>query len=1804
MISREDAISHLKGLWNVDELKFIAEFYRPKRDDGSYFKARKGQDDYGFLRNFSSNDREIFYPGSVDLDYNRKVNFKQLVADGLEDGKYYYVELELEDDSNRRKNPYLLRVKDIYILEHDHIPPKEFIRNWFYKKGRTPEDAATIAAQLSLNELELYTHTKRFIFELIQNADDMPMGNKPVSINIQLLNDHLLFIHTGKFFDRDDVKAISDAAKSTKATDLTQTGYKGIGFKSVFTDSNRVFIKSGSYSFKFDKNESVYSDFKALYKGYYQSLSEEAKKQFDIEFSGREAEFTNIDRIPWQIKPIWFDNHDLNDELKSSSFVENHSVAIALQIGATVIEAKNYHAMVHNLLRESRFLLFLRNTSELKYSLKHGLTEENQVNVAVKRHHESLDVFLNDEQISSFVKHDFDIKITNDDFLKAGLDFQKRELENGKFEFYDNDGRKLENIPEKLGMLNETRITLAASCKKNAIQSLKKEETLLFNYLPTSDQRFGFPYLVNADFVSKTDREFIQIENKWNHFLFYHIGRLSALWIAELAKKTHVFEGRAHHTYIRTYLNLLPTALLDENNAELGTINSAYNRGFLLGLEEESFVISKIGQMHKVNEVFLDDTGLSRVFGNNFISHISGNPKALPHFLIDTTSLRKEYLDIDRYSGGQLCLDLEKEENQYTFHKYILGVKDSRYQDFLNWFSEFIHKEKIAPEWVFNLACLRIDDHVVSFKEAISKETFILRSARTKPIQGVLQKLGFELSEIDLSNESYDQIIDAVSTFDTYIKSDKLLYEHITNNADFSETSSDEKNLLITFFKSLEDVGPVRYSQTLALFNSQNKSRGLKPLKQLITPGIASLPMWLQDFQIDDNDYEALDEELQKELLTENQILECIFCNATLFEEVSNALNEENIESFYNYILTLHTALPDNVELDFSKVPWLYAPQSDPHFQLPTLTYWPDSLVKLDANKYVNVKSVLESLSDLNLPVYQALKLKDAFSLGGLSISMSDKLIKEANLEVIALNDFLDWTSSEVSDKQFINQFDFIQDGEYFNIQSSLGHKYYYSENTALISFIDEHDSENVFKLFPKELFGEKRAFIGLLHDDQLLFDLIDNRLGGNELVQHLTLNSSLEVRKAFLASLEKLEFSTVNSFSKEDTEYQIVSIAAATMRDEKELINSFRSKLIVDEKDLVSHAISSDIIFFPEQTKLGVTLEQVLPKYGNTTFSVDKITDCFNGLSCRFLFKQEHRATQKIYVELLKLDVDHYAPEQTLFLNVHGQKNSLAKPWGEKPTLFPGTATQENKEEAWTTFLALSYRQFQESAFMPDTSVFGEKVFEGINLSSEYCLIQESPPSWINNWLKDQEEKELENRKEFLIKLGAIGEAHAVNELRKALKNQTGFEEFKWAEISNPVMHINTINWLSKIQQTVPISITKDKLKQIYDKAKALVPSLATLPLAVRVDLEDETYQLTTIEEGITFYRIHSSWNADYSDLIKKHIADKNGVLIDDLIPTESLTGRTVITGSIASNIDLDKLNSRQPLATPFFKEWAKSNELKVSVYNGQRIPYKITLNEVVLGSEDNEIAEILNGELIICQPAVEGFPESVQSYLNPADYFNLVGFKQDYFKKLQNEIKFTDDQLEQLKKLFDEDLPEDYKKNFNLAALVTALEWLPDEGYGVDAARGMLDSTHEFAQLSPVIDNNSGAELTIMARSARQGLLYMTQSAWDRLNDAHTYLFTDYGRGEYQIFKSKQDVLDANDKKTDYQIIRIETEANADNVDKILNGEYDRSKIWIIFRVKENEGYDRLFYKKLEPRQGEIKSTTRMDTSKFTSI
>jgi hypothetical protein len=84
----------------------------------------------------------------------------------------------------------------------------------------------------------LYPIRTHFLYELLQNAEDAlgkrgTLGNDRV-VEFRLFPDRLEFRHNGKPFDEADVRGVCGIKKSTKATDYSQIGKFGIGFKSVY----------------------------------------------------------------------------------------------------------------------------------------------------------------------------------------------------------------------------------------------------------------------------------------------------------------------------------------------------------------------------------------------------------------------------------------------------------------------------------------------------------------------------------------------------------------------------------------------------------------------------------------------------------------------------------------------------------------------------------------------------------------------------------------------------------------------------------------------------------------------------------------------------------------------------------------------------------------------------------------------------------------------------------------------------------------------------------------------------------------------------------------------------------------------------------------------------------------------------------------------------------------------------------------------------------------------------------------------------------------------------------------------------------------------------------------------------------------------------------------------------------------------------------------------------------------------------------------------------------------------------------
>lgn len=117
-----------------------------------------------------------------------------------------------------------------------------------------PIHAVNQADSITALSVDLYTDANRFLYELLQNADDSFDKTRGGKVWIGVFNDELVVAHSGKVFDERDIRGICNINNGTKKSDLQKTGYKGIGFKAVFGQSDNVTIYTDSEFFRFDRN--------------------------------------------------------------------------------------------------------------------------------------------------------------------------------------------------------------------------------------------------------------------------------------------------------------------------------------------------------------------------------------------------------------------------------------------------------------------------------------------------------------------------------------------------------------------------------------------------------------------------------------------------------------------------------------------------------------------------------------------------------------------------------------------------------------------------------------------------------------------------------------------------------------------------------------------------------------------------------------------------------------------------------------------------------------------------------------------------------------------------------------------------------------------------------------------------------------------------------------------------------------------------------------------------------------------------------------------------------------------------------------------------------------------------------------------------------------------------------------------------------------------------------------------------------------------------------------------------------------
>ena len=439
-----------------------------------------------------------------------------------------------------------------------------FIQELYKKRSNYSDPDQATMQENSLEKLSsgIYTEGERFIFELLQNAVDAHSGNDCLDVSICLQDGYLAFMHNGAPFTNDDIEGICFVGrKGEKVRNAKKIGYKGIGFKSVFGISSKVYIHTGNQCFRFDKDY-----WREYWKEHWNSSL--GSKPADV------SEYT----MPWQVIPI---------ESEVPIDLNERNANVATYIAIDPEDESKLAESVQALMQSCRFLIFLKD-SNIKMSFSyHGST---QCSIEKRSHDEEIVLYVNGNEDSRWMFYQ------NQEVPLNLTEEQRRRIEKHK------------STPDKLKNATSFDLSFAIAIEDGKLK--KADNAVLYTYLPTSYSfGEGFPFLVNANFITDEGRQHLDADAEWNKVLISKIPEEYLKWVASFSKK---------HA---NYYEVLPKKSYGNVNALMISYEEAMNKAVL----DVAFIPSANGKcMLKVNDAFFDSMDISKAITPQLlVSHIN-----------------------------------------------------------------------------------------------------------------------------------------------------------------------------------------------------------------------------------------------------------------------------------------------------------------------------------------------------------------------------------------------------------------------------------------------------------------------------------------------------------------------------------------------------------------------------------------------------------------------------------------------------------------------------------------------------------------------------------------------------------------------------------------------------------------------------------------------------------------------------------------------------------------------------------------------------------------------------------------------------------------------------------------------------------------------------------------------------------------------------------------------------------------------------------------------------------------------------
>lgn len=1181
---------------NITENDFVAKIAILNRNGSDGDEVIAGAFASNIMAMGSSDGKSLLVDNYTGSNITAFVPVKYLYS--LEDGKYYRFRLEVAPKEKRQSEhrPYMF--KAILVNATPLADPYHEQVDKSFKENKTPKSNRESASYLKEIGADMYADRDRMFYELLQNADDSsPL--RGVKVMVQIKDNYLIFTHDGLPFSIQDFRAIVSTAYSTKRLDRKKTGYKGIGFKSVFTDSQKVYIRTGGFYFLFDKTAELFKNFREFYRFVNPLYTDE---QFDVfleENREYEQEFEGVEHLPWQLLPFWLD--DYPESLLKTSYSRNCNVAIALDMGVT---AEKYKETIKGIIQNPRFMLFLRNTLRIQYEDKKWdilsiakQTDDCTHVVKLKNSFAS-----KDNEISYIVREGSEIPVSNEAFESCNLPMVKECKDiAGREKWYmyqiiDNMRTPITSIPERIIAADTTTLSYAFMLDENGSAICIPDKTpSLYAYLPMEDRRYLFPFFINADFELSSNRQEAKRVSVWNEYIFYNIGKNIVEWVATLANPSHPL-----------YLSLLPSLFFTEELEEgkIDRLAAQFNRGYKESLSETPFILNDKEEIVRQNDIVIDESCFADIIGSDDFCRLLSLKKRLLHKDINVAPLTNKtiFAEVEHIQTSSVVDFITSNQNRTQLLRYWCGISADLRLSVLSHIVNMPGNKKNLSDNLLDIPAYTCNNRLYSFYKLQQSDKIILNCDIIKGIEEIVNKLGFNITdEVESEHPFHEKISNVMADYDVHVF-DIIAIRTAENS---HPITADEKVKLFKHFVSYKTKIEHDKLSQWGIFG--NQVGDVKPLSRLSHIDSSLYNNITKQFVIDETEYDLASHIIDRYLMKEkDQYQELIINNwDSLASEVGE--DENKACSLYQLATTTYTVAEHeqaNKTTKFST--------NDKEFVFVEKQWLSLSETILNSNLAENekAKEVVEKITKKQIPSRQVIEsiAKDPFNCESQSLKdikfLADVwLTKE---QVVQILKYCLENNDTVFKKYYLakgeNGYSFMALGK----DEVVG----YTNDEKLLPFIQYHCQG--IKALPDE-FSEYKKLEGILTEEGLLLRILEciKDVKGHESILLPIFKDSLSlVKTAYINHMASMTLDEQSCIDKEDLCVQTLLMASTIEKPDNSFFDNLRNKLFITSGTMTTALSKIKLEHTVEVNGKKFPLSKLLPNEDKMAITVDTLKE------------------------------------------------------------------------------------------------------------------------------------------------------------------------------------------------------------------------------------------------------------------------------------------------------------------------------------------------------------------------------------------------------------------------------------------------------------------------------------------------------------------------------------------------------------------------------------------------------------------